>query len=257
MRNKKFQRLVSTIATISLILNNTAYPVMAMTESDIKTEIKQSDFELPSAGVSNTVDIIVEDAKKKEITSSIKMCAENMIEKVEYVPPKTIMQEYIECGPTEREAAEFNNNNIDHPLYSSGYYMVLNRNFTTMTKEEFNMLCRIINAEARGENDEAQQAVGQVVLNRVDSDKFPNDIISVIYQKGQFTPVSNGQINLTPEPRVIENAKKVLLDRWLPSNALFFTSYKSYGFFKAYEPYRLIDDTCVSLWGEVIYEDEK
>lgn len=57
------------------------------------------------------------------------------------------------------------------------------------------LLARIINGEARGEPYEGQVAVGAVVLNRVDHPSFPNSISGVVYQKGAFTAVDDGQIN--------------------------------------------------------------
>ena len=54
---------------------------------------------------------------------------------------------------------------------------------------------RLLAAEARGEDYKGQLAVASVLANRVESKQFPNDIRSVIYQKGQYSPVSNGQIN--------------------------------------------------------------
>lgn len=58
-----------------------------------------------------------------------------------------------------------------------------------------NLLARVINGEARGEPYEGQVAVGAVVLNRVDHPSFPNSISGVVYQKGAFTAVDDGQIN--------------------------------------------------------------
>ena len=58
-----------------------------------------------------------------------------------------------------------------------------------------NLLARIINGEARGEPYEGQVAVGAVIMNRVRSSEFPNTIAGVIYQKGQFTAVTDGQFN--------------------------------------------------------------
>ena len=49
-------------------------------------------------------------------------------------------------------------------------------------------LARIIYWEARGEPDEGKLAVGQVVLNRVRSDLYPDTIEEVIAQSGQFSP---------------------------------------------------------------------
>lgn len=62
------------------------------------------------------------------------------------------------------------------------------------TKDEVFLLAAIIHCEARGECYEGQVAVGAVVLNRVKSDKFPDTIKEVIYQKGQFTPVASGAL---------------------------------------------------------------
>ena len=66
------------------------------------------------------------------------------------------------------------------------------------TAEEIKVLARIINAEARGESYEGKDAVGAVILNRVYHPSFPNSIKEVVYEAGQFTPVKNGMINLSP-----------------------------------------------------------
>lgn len=55
------------------------------------------------------------------------------------------------------------------------------------------MLAALIECEAGGESYTGKVAVGAVVLNRVRSGSFPNDIAGVIYQSGQFSPVSSGQ----------------------------------------------------------------
>ena len=57
------------------------------------------------------------------------------------------------------------------------------------------LLARLINGEARGEPYEGQVAVGAVILNRVKSPEFPNTIVGVIYQKGQFSCVTDGQFD--------------------------------------------------------------
>ncbi len=62
-------------------------------------------------------------------------------------------------------------------------------------EDEIYLLAAIIHCEARGESYEGQVAVGAVVLNRVKSSKFPNTIKDVIYQKGQFSPVSSGTLD--------------------------------------------------------------
>ncbi|MFP3155955.1 cell wall hydrolase [Lachnospiraceae bacterium ZAX-1] len=55
------------------------------------------------------------------------------------------------------------------------------------------LLSTIIYCEAAGESYEGKLAVGSVVMNRVQSPYYPNSIIGVIYQSGQFSPVTSGR----------------------------------------------------------------
>lgn len=62
------------------------------------------------------------------------------------------------------------------------------------TAEELELLACIIQCEAEGEPYIGKLAVGSVVLNRVESTSFPNTIMGVIYQNGQFSPVASGRM---------------------------------------------------------------
>lgn len=78
------------------------------------------------------------------------------------------------------------------------------------------LLARIISAEARGEPYTGQVAVGAVVLNRVKHPSFPNTISGVIYQKGAFTAVTDGNFDkpvVESAYRAAENA----LNGWDPT----------------------------------------
>lgn len=61
------------------------------------------------------------------------------------------------------------------------------------------LLAAILQCEA-GSTYDGMIAVGTVIMNRVASPKFPNSIHGVIYQKGQFSPVSSGKLD-----RVLRN----------------------------------------------------
>lgn len=81
---------------------------------------------------------------------------------------------------------------------------------------DVNLLSHIIYGEARGEPYSGQVAVGAVIMNRVKSSSFPNTIAGVIYQRGAFDAVSDGQINMNPD----STAKKAAQDAyngWDPS----------------------------------------
>lgn len=57
-----------------------------------------------------------------------------------------------------------------------------------------------VEAEAGNQGLKGKQLVVDVILNRVDSPMFPNDINSVIEQPGQFSVYSNGSMGKIYEP---------------------------------------------------------
>ena len=84
------------------------------------------------------------------------------------------------------------------------------------TSSDLYVLAKCIYAEARGESYTGQVAVGAVILNRVASSSFPNTISGVVYQKGAFTAVSDGQINLEPDKTAM-NAAADAMNGWDPT----------------------------------------
>lgn len=66
---------------------------------------------------------------------------------------------------------------------------------TSASVDDATLLAAIIQCEAGSEPYEGKVAVGAVVLNRMRSGRWPNSISGVIYQRGQFGPVSNGSLS--------------------------------------------------------------
>ena len=59
--------------------------------------------------------------------------------------------------------------------------------FRGITDEEYLLICKCVQTEARGESNECQEAVATVILNRwLNPDKYPDTIAEVIYQPNQF-----------------------------------------------------------------------
>lgn len=58
---------------------------------------------------------------------------------------------------------------------------------------DFELLARLISAEARGETYLGQVAVGAVILNRIEHPSFPDTLSGVAYQKGAFSCLNDGQ----------------------------------------------------------------
>ena len=82
-------------------------------------------------------------------------------------------------------------------------------------------------AEAGAESLDGMIAVGNVILNRVESDLFPNSIIDVIFDKKhavQFTPTMTGGINNTPSELAVMAAKLALEGVNISGDSLYFVN---------------------------------
>ncbi len=91
--------------------------------------------------------------------------------------------------------------------------------------EDLYWLSRIISAEARGEPFVGQLAVGTVVINRTQSDYYPDTIYKVIFDKVggiQFTPASTGSVYREPTESSVIAAKLCLEGFSLDPTILFF-----------------------------------
>lgn len=88
-------------------------------------------------------------------------------------------------------------------------------------------LSRIIYAESRGEPLLGKIAVGNVVMNRVESYQFPNTIYSVIFDRKygiQFTPIATGAIYNNANAECIRAAKMVLEGTSVNDGVLYFVN---------------------------------
>lgn len=92
--------------------------------------------------------------------------------------------------------------------------------------EDAYLLAKIAMAEAEGEGLEGKALVMLVVLNRVQSDEFPDSISEVIFQRGQFSPVSNGRYDrVEPDQECYEALELIGSENWDESQgALYFES---------------------------------
>ena len=94
----------------------------------------------------------------------------------------------------------------------------------SLTDEEEAMLKRIVWAEANNQPLEGQRAVIEVIFNRILSPEWPNDLTSVLSQRGQFatwkhrsrvTPDGNQDAALAlvyAEPPVLPSTEYVFFD---------------------------------------------
>lgn len=94
---------------------------------------------------------------------------------------------------------------------------------------EMRCLASAIYFEARGESLEGQLAVGQVVINRTQSGRFPASNCGVVYQRSQFSFVRGGSMPSVHESshdwrKAVAIAQIATQDSWSTpaDNALFF-----------------------------------
>lgn len=100
------------------------------------------------------------------------------------------------------------------------------RNFSD---DDIYWLSRIVSSESGGESMEGKIAVANVVLNRVESPLFANNIYDVIFDTNygvQFTPIANGTIYNTPLGDSIIAAKRALLGENHAGGSLYFLNPK-------------------------------
>ena len=122
--------------------------------------------------------------------------------------------------------------NVNSNMYGAEKKKAESSTSTTKAAEGTDMtelLARLINGEARGESYQGQVGVGAVILNRVNSPQFPNTISAVIYQKGQFSCVTDGQFDKKIEENstVYKAAKEAISGADPTNGALYFYNPKT------------------------------
>lgn len=88
---------------------------------------------------------------------------------------------------------------------------------TSRLINDIEMMAHVVYGESRGESYHGQVAVAAVILNRVESNDFPDTVYDVIFQRNAFTAVNDGQYNLKPDYNVFHAVKDALLG-WDPTN---------------------------------------
>ncbi|MDA2738411.1 cell wall hydrolase [Bacillus cereus group sp. Bc015] len=116
-----------------------------------------------------------------------------------------------------------NNNNTENNVDNNTNTVTNIITSLNISDSDFDLLSRLVEAEAGIEPFEGKIAVANVILNRVESDQFPDTIEAVIYETGQFEPVRNGMINREPSEESKEAVRRALtVNRSLGLNSLYF-----------------------------------
>ncbi len=160
------------------------------------------------------------------------LCCIKIAERSQYAATPAFQIQLQECMQEEEtysltgsmEHAESGQHVID--------YQVMERPEHCLTENDFDILCRIVEAEAGGEDINGRILVANVILNRVESQSFPNTIEGVVFQKDngtfQFSPIRDGRyqrVKISEETQ--EAVQRALLGEDYSKGALYFVSRKA------------------------------
>lgn len=100
-----------------------------------------------------------------------------------------------------------------------------------LSDEEREVLLRIVEAEAGSEDEDGRLLVANVVLNRMNSEVFPDTVAEVVFQQSmgvtQFSPVASGRYyTVEISEKTIEAVERALAGEDISQGALYFASRK-------------------------------
>lgn len=100
-----------------------------------------------------------------------------------------------------------------------------------LCEEDYDILLRIVEAEAGGEDEDGKLLVANVVLNRVNNEQFPDTVSEVVQQQSkgvtQFSPVATGSIwKVTISQETIDAVQRALEGEDISQGALYFAARK-------------------------------
>jgi len=154
--------------------------IVAFAETSVHTQ--EAEAEVESAAAEELA------AEENDVTEEIKPAIktrkdEVVVKELEFVDPKAPkpvkVLEFLDAEEVneQREKAEEEKRKIE------------------LSDDEYQVLLKIVQAEAGNCDTKGKILVANVILNRMESDKFPSTVRDVVYQRHQFSPVSNGSIN--------------------------------------------------------------
>ena len=96
-----------------------------------------------------------------------------------------------------------------------------------LSEKDYEALLRIVEAEAGGEDQNGKLLVANVVLNRVDNDKFPDTVWDVVMQReqgvAQFSPTVDGRYqSVKVSEDTVEAVQRALYGENISEGALYF-----------------------------------
>lgn len=141
----------------------------------------------------------LENTESEKVTEGEETITEISSTVEEYTIEESTTEQQTTEVPTTETTTEETTPDVETPVIVPDGYR-----YTIQTEEEWRVFTKCVEAEVTGDDpdgvdyDTAVQCklhVAQVILNRVEHTDFPNNIVDVVYQPRQFSPVSDGRIS--------------------------------------------------------------
>lgn len=100
-----------------------------------------------------------------------------------------------------------------------------------MSNEDIELIALVTMAEAEGECEDGKRLVIDTILNRVDSEHFPDTVYEVVYQPSQFSSMWNDRVDRCEVRNDICELVREELEERTNYDVVFFTAgqYSNYG----------------------------
>ena len=141
---------------------------------------------------------------------------------------KSIMKlETVSLSPSEKTLSDTSTNTVNKADTGESNNECAARTTIDRSNVDTQLLYSLVQAEAGNQDLDGCRLVADVVLNRIDSSKFPNDLESVVYAPGQFSVVRNGALKKAQgeiSPKVVQAVDMELTQARLNYNVLYFNN---------------------------------
>ncbi len=185
-------KYIGLLSIAFLMCTTTTFSVYGATQNN--TNVKHN---IATAHTSNNVIVAnknIKVNKKTNLTKTLKL-NKSTVKNYTFTSSKTKIATVTPSGKITGKKAGLTvitvKSKTNNTVYATVNVNVKNR----YSAKDLRLMSSIIYSEAGDQSYAGKKAVGIVIMNRINSNAFPNNLKSVIYQPGQFTPTRNGSLN--------------------------------------------------------------
>lgn len=193
-------------------------------ESDEEEDAEESDTEIQAK---SELSSLVESIQTPSLVAKGQKIA--LIEVTEEectMQPELTKAEHLTTINTVAEPDDMEN--VEEQYEATVYELAANLGIS-LSEEDYEVLLRIVEAEATGEDYIGKRLVANVIINRVKNDSFPETVEDVVFQRVsghvQFSPTADGRYNsVTVSEETITAVYDALEGEDTSKGALFFSA---------------------------------